>query len=241
MIDPREAIIGNNLEDVKRIIAVSGGKGGIGKSVVASTLALALAKGGKRVGLLDLDLTSPSTHLVLGAKGLFPEEKNGVIPPKFKGIEYMTINYYARGTPSPFRGEDVTNAIVELLAITKWGELDYLIIDMPPGLGDAMLDVVRYLKGAEFLILTMNSKLAAETARKVIGLLKSERISILGIAENMSCGEAAIVSALCRETGVTQIGAIPYDPEIEASLGDAAKLEKTAVFSALAKFAESLA
>ncbi|MFC1454616.1 P-loop NTPase [Candidatus Undinarchaeota archaeon] len=233
MIDPREAIIDENLKNVKRIIAVSGGKGGIGKSVVSSVLALALTKSGEKVGLLDLDLTSPSTHLILGAKDIYPEERNGIIPPKFEGIEYMTMNYYSMNNPSPFRGEDITNAILELLAITKWGELDYLIIDMPPGLGDTMMDVVRYLKRAEFLILTLNSKLSTETARKMIELLQEEKMKILGIVDNMNKDNDGNIKELAETTNIKHLDSIPFDQNLENSLGDSKQLEISPIFSVL--------
>jgi ATP-binding protein involved in chromosome partitioning len=147
MSDPRPGLIGQRLESVGETIAVSSGKGGVGKSMVASTLALDLAEKGHSVGLLDLDFTSPATHVILGIEGLFPEEDYGIIPPLAHGFRYMSITHFALDKPAPLRGADVSDAIIELLAITLWGDLDYLIIDMPPGLGDATLDVIRFVEG----------------------------------------------------------------------------------------------
>ena len=143
MSDPRLAVISKRLEDVENIIAVSSGKGGVGKSMIATSLALNLRDRNYKVGLLDLDFTSPSTHFILGIEGLYPEEEYGIIPPDAHGLSYMSITHYSLDKPAPLRGADVSNAIIELLAITRWGELDYLIIDMPPGIGDATLDVIR--------------------------------------------------------------------------------------------------
>ena len=133
-MDPRTTVVSKRLRSVKRILAVTGGKGGVGKSLVASTLALSLAGQGRRAGLLDLDLTSPSDHLILGCDTRFPDEEFGVEPLSHHGIHFMSVACFAGGAPTPLRGADVTNALIELLAITRWGELDALVIDMPPGM-----------------------------------------------------------------------------------------------------------
>ena len=120
MSDPRIDIIGRRLEKIGKIIAVSSGKGGVGKSVVASTLALNLKEAGYSVGLFDLDFTSPATHVILGVAGLFPEEEYGIVPPDAHGMKYMSITYYSLDKPAPLRGVDVSEAIIELFAITRW-------------------------------------------------------------------------------------------------------------------------
>ena len=124
MADPRISIIEERLKNIKHIIAVSSGKGGVGKSLVASMLAVILARKGFNVGLFDLDFTSPSTHLILGVEGLMPEEDKGVVPPLTNGIKYMSITYYSGENVSPLRGSDISNALIELLAITRWNSLD---------------------------------------------------------------------------------------------------------------------
>ncbi|MBC8498885.1 P-loop NTPase, partial [Candidatus Bathyarchaeota archaeon] len=139
MADPRLDIIARRLENVEKIIAVSSGKGGVGKSVVASALAIRLKEQGQNVGLLDLDFTSPSSHVILGIEGLYPEEEYGIIPPMAHGLRYMSITFYSQDKPAPLRGADTSNVTIELLAITRWGNLDYLIVDMPPEIGDATL------------------------------------------------------------------------------------------------------
>ncbi|RLI61172.1 MAG: ATP-binding protein, partial [Candidatus Asgardarchaeum californiense] len=119
-MDPRVAIIEHRLNGIKRIIAVASGKGGVGKSVTASLLALILAKRGYHVGLLDLDLYGPSSHIILGIDvDEYPSEDKGIIPPERHGIRFMSIVYYSKEHPTPLRGEDVTNAIIEVLAITR--------------------------------------------------------------------------------------------------------------------------
>jgi ATP-binding protein involved in chromosome partitioning len=154
-LDPRPSVIDERLKKVKRVIAVTGWKGGIGKSVTASTLALLLAKKGLKTGLLDLDFSGASAHLILGANGLFPKEKKGIEPPLFYGVKFMSVAFFSETKAVPLRGADISDAIIELLAITQWGELDFLIIDMPPGINDAALDVIRLIPRAEVLAVTI--------------------------------------------------------------------------------------
>ena len=166
-MEPRTSVIEKRLKNIKRIIAVASGKGGVGKSLVASSLALHLAHKGHRVGLLDLDLYGPSSHIILGVANVSPTEKQGIIPPTVHGISFMSIVYFTEEKPSPFRGVDISNIILELLAITQWGTLDFLIIDMPPGIGDETLDVIRYMKTSEFLVAVSYTHLTLPTKRIV--------------------------------------------------------------------------
>src|SRR5512139_429225 len=121
MVDPRTSVIDERLSGIGRIIAVSSGKGGVGKSLVATTLALTLARKGCKVGLFDLDFTSPSTHIILGVGNAKPKEDKGLLPPMVKGLEYMSLIYYSGDQTMPLRGEDTSNALIELLAVTRWG------------------------------------------------------------------------------------------------------------------------
>ena len=157
-MEPRISVIEKRLHNINRIISVASGKGGVGKSLIAATLALHLSQKGYKVGLLDLDLYGPSAHIILGIHDQFPQEEKGLIPPQIHGIHFMSIVYFTEEKPAPFRGNDISNIIIELLAITQWGTLDFLIIDMPPGIGDETLDVIRYMRPSEFLIVTTPSK-----------------------------------------------------------------------------------
>jgi len=227
MPDPRTSIINERLKQADRIIAVSSGKGGVGKSLIATTLALALAKKGHKVGLFDLDFTSPSTHLILGIGNLQPTEEKGIVPPETHGISYMSIIYYTQNQTTPLRGEDTSNALIELLTITKWPKLDYLILDMPPGIGDATLDLIRLVKQIHFLIVTTPSQLAFETVRKLANLLKELNVSIVGIIENMKMGDPSTVQRQTRQLGLKYIGEIPYDTGVEEAIGDTNRLQDT--------------
>lgn len=226
MGDPRTSIITERLRNVRNVMAVSGGKGGVGKSLIASTLALLLAKH-NRVGIFDLDFTSPSTNLILGIKDVKPLEDKGIIPPKVHGLKYMSIIFYSGEYAAPLRGADISNALIELLAITRWENLDYLILDMPPGISDATLDLIRLTKKIRYVIITTSSQLAFETVRKLAHLLIAQNIPILGIVENMQANKNQIIKNQIRKLGLNYLGQIPYDPQIENALGNPNRLLNT--------------
>ena len=246
MIDPREIAISARLEKVKRIIPVVSGKGGVGKSLVSTTLALALAEKGCKVGLLDLDFHGASDHVILGFEPKeFPEEDRGVVPHTVHGIKFMTIAYYTEDRPTPLRGKEVSDALIELLTITRWDELDYLVIDMPPGLGDQLLDVLRFLKRGEFLVVATPSKLALNVVRKLVQLLLEERHIVLGIVENMKLlseqlDEEKDVEALAKEFGIPYLGGIPFYPDLDAKIGNVEELMKTEFAERIREIAEKI-
>lgn len=219
MVDPRTSIVNERLKGIRRVIAVSSGKGGVGKSLFASTFALILAKKGFQVGLFDLDFTSPSTHTILGVQELRPREEKGIIPPQFHGLEYMSIIYYSGDHATPLRGADVSNALIELLSIVIWEKLDYLILDMPPGIGDATLDLIRLIEGIEFLIVTTPSQLAFETVKRLAGLLQTLKVRVIGVVENMEFAHSDTIQKATKTLGLTFLGRVPFDKRIEKTLG----------------------
>jgi ATP-binding protein involved in chromosome partitioning len=239
MIDPRTSVISARLSKISRIIAVSSGKGGVGKSMVATTLALTLTNSGCKVGLFDLDFTSPSTHVILGAQNLQPTEEKGLVPPTIHGLEYMSLIYFVGDNPAPLRGADVSNALIELLAVTQWGKLDFLIIDMPPGIGDAILDLIRLIGRIEFLIVTTPSLLAFETVKKQVALLCEQKMRIIGVVENMKQDKARGIESETHNLGLKFLGDIPFDNDIETAIGNAPKLFETAVGAKIGQIAKT--
>ncbi len=227
MLDPRIAIINQRLSGVKRVIAVSSGKGGVGKSLVATALALTLAGRNFKVGLFDLDFTGPSTHLILGIKKVRFKEDKGIIPAQVNGLKYASIVGYSNDEVLPLRGADFSNALVELFTITIWGFLDYLILDMPPGINDAVLELIRLVKGLEFLIVTTPSILAFETVRKLVKLLSDLKIPILGVIENMKMNKDISIRKKVELLNVNFIGELPFDMKVEKALGDVNALVST--------------
>lgn len=227
-MEARIDIIEKRLKNIRRIISVASGKGGVGKSLAATTLALNLARKGHKVGLLDLDLYGPSSHIILGVENYkFPEEEKGIIPPKINGIDFISIVYYTEDKPSPFRGIDISNIIIEILAITKWGELDYLIIDMPPGIGDETLDVIRLVKKSEFLIVTTPSKVSMGAVNKLLKILKEINLPIIGVIENMKMKNLNLVKDSVLKMGLKYLGSISFDHNIEESIGYTNRLLKS--------------
>lgn len=232
-IDPRRAGVRRRLRDVQRTVAVTGGKGGIGKSFVASALALVLAGRGLRTGLVDLDLTGPCAHLFLGFEPAFPSEPFGVEPPVHHGVRCMSIAHFVGDTPAPLRGSALSSALLEMLAITNWGPLDVLVADMPPGIGDATLDALDLLDGAEFLVVTTPARVVLETVRKTLRFLAERPGRVIGLLENMSRDLPNAAEALAGECEVPFLGRIPFDEAVEAALGDADALGATAAVQAL--------
>jgi ATP-binding protein involved in chromosome partitioning len=239
-MEPRTSVINKRLKSIRRIIAIASGKGGVGKSLVASALALSLAKKGHKVGLLDLDLYGPSSHIVLGVTGAFPKEENGLVPPTVHGIKFMSIVYFTEEKPSPFRGIDITNIILELLAITQWSELDYLIIDMPPGIGDEALDVMRFIPQSEYLVVTTPSKVAMGAVNKLLVLLKELKKPVLGVLENMAMNDSSYIKKEVQALGLPYLGKIKFDEKLEDAIGDPDRLSRTAFMKELEKIMTSL-
>jgi ATP-binding protein involved in chromosome partitioning len=238
-MDPRPTVINERLSRTGRIIAVSSGKGGVGKSLFATTLALALSRKGCKVGLFDIDFTSPSTHLIMGVKNVKPKENKGIIPPSVKGLEYMSLVHFSSDQPTPLRGADISSALIELLAVTQWGKLDFLIIDMPPGISDAVLDLIRLVKRIEFLIVTTPSMLAFETVKKQVHLLQDLEVPIIGVVENMKTSKAENIRRETEKLGAKFLIGIPYDLKVEDAIGDVTRLLRTTMAQKISELAEN--
>ncbi len=231
----RTSVIEKRLKNVKKIIAVASGKGGVGKSLTASSIALYLSQKGQKVGLLDLDLYGPSQHIILGLKREYPKEEKGIIPPTIHGISFMSIVYFTRDKPSPFRGTDITNIILELLAITQWGDLDFLIIDLPPGIGEETLDIIRFIPESKFLIVSTPSTVAYGAVSKLLDILQEMKLPILGIIENMQMNNKKFTKEKINSSSLKYLGGIRFDKNIEDSIGDPKKLIKTEFMQDLSK------
>lgn len=239
-MDPREAVIGKRLAGVRRLLAVTGGKGGTGKTTVAALLALGLADAGARTGLLDLDLTAPSAHLVLGFPLDFPAESFGLDPVEHGGVRCLSLAQFALGAPAALRGEDVASALVELLAVARWGELGVLVLDLPPGLGDATLELLRLLPRAESLAVATPSRPVLSTVGQMLRFLSARGAPVAGVVENLARDGGAAGAALAREHRVPFLAALPQDPGLETALGDPRALRATAAARALAPCVQAL-
>ncbi len=182
------------LPTVKNIIAVASGKGGVGKSTVAVNLALQLAKSGAKVALVDADIYGPSLPLMFGLEEVKPEviESNGkqmIIPIEKFGIKVQSIGFFvAKDQALIWRGPMASNAMKQMFTDTQWGEIDYMVVDLPPGTGDIHLTMVQDLPVTGAVIVTTPSKLALADVKKAISMFQTDKISIpvLGIVENMT-------------------------------------------------------
>ncbi|MCX8095288.1 MAG: Mrp/NBP35 family ATP-binding protein [Caldisericia bacterium] len=219
-IDPRVSYIEKKLDRIKRIWAVSSGKGGVGKSTIASILSLILKEKGFKVGLLDLDIYGPSTHVVLGVKNFELIEENGVLPQDINGLKYISILSFTRNKPLSLRGNELTDIFLELFTITNWGELDFLIIDMPPGIGDTTLDLLKFIKKCEYLIISNSSRISFETVIKLFEILKLSNAKILGLIENMKFSSDEFILKECEKRNINYIGSINFYFDLDYLYGN---------------------
>ncbi|MFZ3019463.1 MAG: iron-sulfur cluster carrier protein ApbC, partial [Gallionella sp.] len=217
------------VEGVKNIIAVASGKGGVGKSTTAVNLALALAAEGARVGVLDADIYGPSQPTMLGISGQ-PESEDGKMlqPMTSHGLQAMSIGFLidAHDTPMIWRGPMVTQALDQLLHQTKWDNLDYLVVDLPPGTGDVQLTLAQKVPVTGAVIVTTPQDIALIDARKGLKMFEKVGIPIIGIVENMSthicsnCGHeehvfgAGGAEKMCHDYKTEFLGALPLDIHI---------------------------
>jgi ATP-binding protein involved in chromosome partitioning len=210
---------------VKNIVAVASGKGGVGKSTTAVNLALALAAEGATVGMLDADIYGPSQPMMLGITGR-PESRDGksMEPMEGHGIQAMSVGFLIDvETPMVWRGPMVTQALEQLLTDTSWRDIDYLVVDLPPGTGDIQLTLAQKVPVTGAIIVTTPQDIALLDARKGLKMFEKVGIPIIGIVENMSthicsrCGyEEHIFGAgggerMCKDYGVDFLGSLPLD------------------------------
>ncbi len=217
------------LENVKNIIAIASGKGGVGKSTTAVNLALALAGEGATVGILDADIYGPSIPLMLGVTGERPTSEDGqsMNPLRAHGIQVMSIGFLIDADqPMVWRGPMVTQALNQMLQQTKWSDIDYLIVDMPPGTGDIQLTLSQQVPVSGVVIVTTPQDIALLDARKGLQMFRKVSVPVLGIVENMSthvctnCGhEEPLFGSgggvqMAADYEVELLGALPLDLRI---------------------------
>ena len=214
---------------VSNIVAVASGKGGVGKSTVAANLALAWAAAGARVGILDADIYGPSQPMMMGLVGQRPSAPDGkhLVPLEAHGVKTMSIGFLVDAAQAVvWRGPMVTQALTQLLGDTSWGELDYLVVDMPPGTGDIQLTLAQRVPVSGALIVTTPQDIALADARKGLAMFEKVSVPVLGIVENMSlhvctnCGHIEHIfgagggARMAAEYAVQLLGEIPLDARV---------------------------
>lgn len=239
----RKAKVARPFEKIKHIVAVASGKGGVGKSTIAVNLAVSLSQMGQRVGIFDADIYGPSLPLMFDIVGERPytEKRNGkdiIIPIEKYGMKVMTIGFFVDpGQALIWRGPMASNALKQLLFDTDWGELDYLVVDLPPGTGDIHLTLVQEVPVTGVAIVSTPQEVALADARKAFSMFNSEKIKVpvLGLIENMSWFTPAELPQnkyyifgkegairLATESGIPMLGQIPLVQSICES-GDTGK------------------
>jgi ATP-binding protein involved in chromosome partitioning len=218
---------------VRNIIAVASGKGGVGKSTVAANLAVALAQAGAQVGLLDADIYGPSIPMMMGVTEKPRESDGHFLPPVYYGVKVMSIGFFLDlNTAVVWRGPMVGKAIQELIRGAEWGDLDYLVVDLPPGTGDAQLTLCQSVPVTGAVIVTTPQDVALSDVVKAIGMFEKVKIPLLGIIENMSyficphCHQRTEIfkygggRAAAQRMNIPFLGEIALDPAIPVG-GDA--------------------
>jgi ATP-binding protein involved in chromosome partitioning len=212
------------LANVKNVIAVASGKGGVGKSTTAANLALALMREGAKVGILDADIYGPSQGIMFGiAEGTRPEIKDQkwFVPLKAHGIEVMSMAFLTdENTPVVWRGPMVSGALIQLITQTAWNDLDYLVVDMPPGTGDIQLTLAQKVPVSGAVIVTTPQDLALLDAKKGVEMFRKVNIPVLGVVENMAvhiCSNCGHAEHLFGEGGGEKLAA-QFDVDLLASL-----------------------
>jgi ATP-binding protein involved in chromosome partitioning len=213
------------LPNVKNVIAVGSGKGGVGKSTVSVNLAVALAQAGARVGLLDADITGPNIPMMLGVSGQpKASENNKITPLERHGVKCISIQFFVpEGQPIVWRGPLVGGAIQQFLRDVDWGDLDYLVVDLPPGTSDAQLTLAQSVPLSGAVLVTTPQEVALSDVGKALAMFKRLSVPILGLVENMTafacphCGELTEIfgrgggERFCQEHGIDFLGGVPLD------------------------------
>jgi ATP-binding protein involved in chromosome partitioning len=217
---------------IRNAIAIASGKGGVGKSTVAVNLAVSLAQSGARVGLLDADIYGPNIPTMMGVEKLPPATPEKLIPAESHGVQMMSIGFLVKpDQPLIWRGPMLHSAIRQFLTDVAWDELDYLIIDLPPGTGDAQLSLAQSLPLSGGVIVTLPQQVSLDDALRGLEMFRQLNVPVLGVVENMSYLELPDGTRmdifgtgggekLAEQTGVPFIGAIPMDPAVREG-GDA--------------------
>ncbi len=221
------------IQGVKNVIAVASGKGGVGKSTVAVNMAIALAQDGASVGLLDADVYGPSIPMMMGIQAQPMMRGNKIVPLDVYGVKIMSIGFLIEpGKALIWRGPLVSQLVTQFLKDVDWGELDYLVVDLPPGTGDAQLTLVQQIPLSGAVIVTTPQNVALADAVKGLAMFKEVKTTILGIVENMSyficphCGEESDIFGsgggehVSQEYDVPLLARIPLEPSIRAGGDD---------------------
>ncbi len=232
---------GNALSNVKKVIAVVSGKGGVGKSMVTSTLAVLMHRRGKNTAILDADVTGPSIPKLFGKDCMAQANEAGIFPVESStGIEMMSVNFLLEDKTAPviWRGPVISGVVTQFWQDVIWGDVDYMFVDMPPGTGDVPLTVFQSLPVDGIIVVTSPQELVGMIVEKAVNMAAMMDVPVLGIVENMAyyecpdCGKKheifgqSHIEEIAAKHNITNIAKLPIRPEIAAA-ADAGCIEKT--------------
>ncbi len=239
--EPQDLKVPQNVfSNIKKVIAVVSGKGGVGKSLVTSLIACQMHKRGKRVAVLDADITGPSIPKMFGMKDMATATETGIIPVESKtGIELMSVNFLLEDETMPvlWRGPVISGVVTQFWQDVMWGDVDYMFVDMPPGTGDVPLTVFQSLPIDGIVVVTSPQELVGMIVEKAVNMADMMNVPVLGIVENMSyfecpdCGKThnifgeSHIDEIAKKHNIKTVAKLPIRPEI-AEAADAGCIEK---------------
>ena len=238
----------NSGAHIKKVVAVMSGKGGVGKSIVTSLLAVAMRRAGFRVGILDADITGPSIPRMFGLYGCPPVHEEGIEPARSANdIAVISLNLFAENDTDPviWRGPVIASAVTQFWTDVAWGDIDYLFVDLPPGTGDVPLTVFQSLPIDGIVVVTSPQDLVSMIVAKAVNMATMMNVPVLGVVENFNgfkcpdCGSVheifgeSHVAETAGEWGLALLGSLPIDPAL-ARAADSGLLEETAETQSLA-------
>ena len=230
----------NVFSNIKKVIAVVSGKGGVGKSLVTSLMSVAMHQKGKKVAVLDADITGPSIPKMFGKKDMAKATEAGILPVESQtGIELMSVNFLLEDETMPvlWRGPVISGVVTQFWQDVMWGDIDYMFVDMPPGTGDVALTVFQSLPIDGIIVVTSPQELVGMIVEKAVNMANMMNVPILGLVENMSyykcddCGKEhkifgeSHIDEIAKKYNINVVAKLPIKPEI-ASAADAGTIEK---------------
>ena len=230
----------NVFSNIKKVIAVVSGKGGVGKSLVTSLMSVAMHQKGKKVAVLDADITGPSIPKMFGKKDMAKATEAGIFPVESQtGIELMSVNFLLEDETMPvlWRGPVISGVVTQFWQDVMWGDIDYMFVDMPPGTGDVALTVFQSLPIDGIIVVTSPQELVGMIVEKAVNMANMMNVPILGLVENMSyykcddCGKEhkifgeSHIDEIAKKYNINVVAKLPIKPEI-ASAADAGTIEK---------------